>query len=48
MKLRPYAPGDEARLADLWFDSGVSIGLAHPVVTKANSSEDRLVYVFRR
>lgn len=35
MKLRPYAPGDEAALVELWFESWWSVGLEHPVVTKA-------------
>lgn len=35
MKLRPYAPGDETALAELWFESWLSIGLEKPVVTKA-------------
>lgn len=35
MKLRPYAPGDETALAELWFESWSSIGLEELVVTKA-------------
>ncbi|MDO8295703.1 MAG: GNAT family N-acetyltransferase [Caulobacter sp.] len=35
MNLRPYEPGDEAALAELWFESWSSIGLEQPVVTKA-------------
>lgn len=35
MKLRPYAPADQAVLADLWFASWTSIGLESPVVTRA-------------
>ncbi|MDO9223403.1 MAG: GNAT family N-acetyltransferase [Caulobacter sp.] len=34
MNLRPYAPGDEAALAELWFESWSSIGLERPVVTR--------------
>jgi GNAT superfamily N-acetyltransferase len=39
MKLRPYAPGDEAAMAGLWFESWLSVGLEHPVVTKAELVE---------
>lgn len=35
MNLRPYAPGEETALAELWFESWLSIGLEQPVVTKA-------------
>ena len=39
MKLRPYSPGDEAALAELWFESWLSVGLESPVVTKAELAE---------
>jgi len=39
MKLRPYAPGDEAGLAELWFESWLSVGIEHPVVAKAELVE---------
>ncbi len=35
MTLRHFEPGDEAALAELWFESWVSVGLESPVVTKA-------------
>lgn len=34
MILRPYAPRDEAALAELWFESWLSVGLEWPVVTR--------------
>lgn len=39
MKLRSYAPGDEAALAELWFESWLSVGLEHPEVTQAELAE---------
>jgi GNAT superfamily N-acetyltransferase len=36
MDLRPYAPGDEAALAGLWFASWASLGFDEPVVTQAD------------
>lgn len=39
MKLRPYSPGDETALAELWFESWLSVGLERPVVTKAELVE---------
>ncbi len=35
MKLRPYESSDEEALADVWFDGWRSVGLAWPVVTRA-------------
>jgi putative acetyltransferase len=39
MNLRAYAPGDEAALAEIWFGGWLSVGLEHPVVTKAELAE---------
>jgi ribosomal protein S18 acetylase RimI-like enzyme len=39
MELRPYAPGDEDAIAELWFESWRSVGLEKPVVTKAEMAE---------
>jgi hypothetical protein len=42
VRLRPYAPGDQAALAKLWFESWLSVGLedpTDPVVTLAELSE---------
>lgn len=39
MNLRPYAPGDETALAELWFESWSSVGLAQPVVTRVQLAE---------
>lgn len=39
MKLRPYSPGDEAALAEVWFESWLSVGLERPVVTRAELAE---------
>jgi len=39
MRLRPYAPGEEGRLADLWYESWRSVGLARPVVTREQLAE---------
>lgn len=39
MQLRAYAPGDEAALAELWFESWSSTGLETPVVTRADLVE---------
>lgn len=39
--VRPFVRGDEAALVDVWFRGWLSVGLAHPVVTRARL-EDRL------
>jgi GNAT superfamily N-acetyltransferase len=39
MKFRPFTPGDELALADLWFESWSSIGLEQPVVTRGELIE---------
>lgn len=36
MKLRRYAPADQAALIEVWFESWRSVGLERPVVTKAD------------
>jgi GNAT superfamily N-acetyltransferase len=36
MKLRPYKPFDDAKLAAVWFAGWLSTGLARPVVTEAD------------
>ncbi|MCA6345803.1 MAG: GNAT family N-acetyltransferase [Phenylobacterium sp.] len=36
MRLRPYEAADEGALVDVWFDSWRSVGLSHPVATKAD------------
>lgn len=39
MRLRPFAPADEAALAHLWFESWMSVGLTSPSVTRAELAE---------
>lgn len=36
MQLRPYQPGDQGALVDLWYASWRSIGLETPAVTRAD------------
>jgi GNAT superfamily N-acetyltransferase len=36
VKLRPYLRADRAAIAELWFESWVSVGLESPAVTRAH------------
>lgn len=39
MKLRNYSSADERQLADIWYESWISVGLDTPIVTKAEMAE---------